>query len=67
MTVFPQYSWFLSPQIVKTMNTKPVNSEGRLYIKMAFMNLHLNKATLTLSTNRLFSSLKLNLQIEQKV
>jgi hypothetical protein len=29
MTVFPHYLWFLSPQIVKTANTKTANSEGR--------------------------------------
>ncbi len=31
MAVFPRYSRFLSPRIVKTTNTKPANSEGRLY------------------------------------
>jgi len=31
MTVFPCYSRFLSPWIVKTANTKPANNEGRLY------------------------------------
>jgi hypothetical protein len=31
MAVYPRYLRFLSPQIVKTANTKPANSEGRLY------------------------------------
>jgi len=33
-TVFPCYLQFLSPQIVKTANTKPANSVGRLYLEM---------------------------------
>jgi len=33
MMIFPCYSRFLSPRIVKTANTKTANSEGRLYTK----------------------------------
>ncbi len=37
--VFPRYSWFLNPRIVKTANTKTANSEGLQYF-IVFIFMH---------------------------
>ncbi len=50
MTVFPRYSRFLRPRIVKTANTKTANNEGRLYIAVELNHIGLRKQNIGSNT-----------------